>query len=291
MYNFKRDAKVYFYVNGILYPVDVYPDVSISQTFNEDSHNRKTLHRQLDLHKAASITEANPANFSFTVPIKVSETIEPNMSIFEADYASGTIEPIDIFVTFTNKKFKLNKAVVESMVYNISMSELLTISVSGTASKLEEVLTLPAVPAVANLDPYVMVRGVKAEINSTVIPSVAAVSIETNNSITWTDNSTLHKSLASQVSYRDNYVLTERRLSGSITEFLLDEAAPTSEYSSAASIAISVYSEVGQSLPLMTFQLPVAVYTRRLSLDDLLTRVYDFRLTDNTVSIIPTLRS
>lgn len=290
MYNFKRDAKIYFYIDGILYPVDVYPDLSFSQTYKEDSYNKKTLHNQLNLNKGATITESNPANFSFTIPIKFDNAVEPIMALFEADYVTGTIEPIDIYITLTNKKFKLTKAVIETMTFNIVRTEVLTVSVSGTASTLTEVGALPVTPYTANTDPYIRVSGVEVTLNGTAMTSVAAVNVEINNSIDWTANTTLHKSLAGQLSTRDQYVLQERRVSGSVTEFLIDTSTGQ-DYSTTASLAIKVYSKIGQNPPMMTFNLSEAVYTRRLNVDELLTRVYDFRLTNNDVTIIPNLRS
>lgn len=290
MYNFKRDAKIYFYIDGVLYPVDVYPDLSFSQTYKEDSYNKKTLHNQLNLNKGATIAESNPANFSFTIPIKFDNAVEPIMALFEADYVTGTIEPIDIYITLTNKKFKLTKAVIETMTFNIVRTEVLTVSVSGTASTLTEVGALPVTPYTINTDPYIRVSGVEVTLNGTTMTSVAAVNVEINNSIDWTANTTLHKSLAGQLSTRDQYVLQERRVSGSVTEFLIDTSTGQ-DYSTTASLAIKVYSEIGQNPPMMTFNLSEAVYTRRLNVDELLTRVYDFRLTNNDVTIIPNLRS
>lgn len=290
MYNFKRDAKIYFYIDGILYPVDVYPDLSFSQTYKEDSYNKKTLHNQLNLNKGATIVESNPANFSFTIPIKFDNAVEPIMALFEADYVTGTIEPIDIYITLTNKKFKLTKSVIETMTFNIVRTEVLTVSVSGTASTLTEVGALPVTPYTVNTDPYIRVSGVEVTLNGTAMTSVAAVNVEINNSIDWTANTTLHKSLAGQLSTRDQYVLQERRVSGSVTEFLIDTSTGQ-DYSTTASLAIKVYSKIGQNPPMMTFNLSEAVYTRRLNVDELLTRVYDFRLTNNDVTIIPNLRS
>lgn len=290
MYNFKRDAKVYFHVDGVLYPVDVYPDLSFSQTYKEDSYNRKTLHNQLALNKGATIVEANVANFSFTIPIKFDNSVLPLSSLFEPDYATGTIEPMDIYVELTNKKFKLTKAAIETTTFNITKTEVLTASVSGTASLLSEVVSLPTTPTTPNTDPYTIVRGVKVQVNSVTIPSVAAISLEINNSIEWSGNTTLHKSLSGELSYKDKYVLQERRVSGSVTEFLLDSSSGT-DYSTTASIIVEILSSVGQSPPMLTFTLPETVYTRRVNMDELVTRVYDFRLTNNNVVIIPTLRS
>lgn len=289
MYNFRKDAKVYIYTDNILYPIDIYPDLSFSQTFSENSHAKKTLHNQLALNHGATISEANVANFSYTVPIKFATDIEPIMNLFEADYVTGTIESVTMYVSFTDVIFKLEKAVIETLTYNIDRASIFTVSVAGSFSKLVPVSALPAVPTEANTDPYTIVRGLEVLLNGTALPSIAAINLEVANSIEWTKNSTLHKSLANELAYKDSYVLQERRVTGSVTEFLLDTSAV--DYSTTSSLVIKLYSEVGQSPPFMTFNLPEVVYTSRVNIDEFLTRVYDFRLISNTISILPQLRS
>lgn len=289
MYNFRKNAKVYIYTDNILYPIDIYSDLSFSQTFNESSNARKTLHNQLDLNHGATISEANVGNFNYTVPIKFATDIEPIMDLFDADYTTGTIEPVTMYVSFTDVIFKLEKAVIETLTYNIDRASIFTVSVSGSFSKLVPVSALPVVPTEANTDPYTIVRGIEVLLNGTALPSIAAINIEVANSIEWTKNSTLHKSLANELAYKDSYVLQERRVTGSVTEFLLDTSAV--DYSTTSSLVIKLYSEVGQSPPFMTFNLPEVVYTSRVNIDELLTRVYDFRLTSNNVLILPQLRS
>jgi len=291
MYNFKKDGRLYFYIDSTLYPVDVYPDINFSQTFNEQSYNKKTLHNQLALNQGATIVEANPANFSFTIPIKYAAEMDPITSVFEPDYITGTIAPIDIYVEFTNKIYKLATSVIENITFNVDTKAVFTASISGTASILEEVSSLPTTPEISNTDPYTVIRGVEVVVDGNVLSSIAAVNIEVNNSIEWTKNSTVHKSLAAQVSYKDTYVLTERRISGSVTEFILDDSISIPDYSTSVPIVIKLYTEANQNPPFLTFNLSESVYTRRFNVEELLTRVYDFRLTDNTVTIIPTIRS
>jgi hypothetical protein len=289
VYNFRKDAKVYIYMGDILYPIDIYPDLTFSQTFNENSHAKKTLHNQLALNHGATIVEANVANFSFTMPIKLVTDIEPILSILESDYSTGTIESSTMYASFTDVIFKLNNAVVETLTYNIDRASTLTVSVSGTFSLLEPVASLPATPEPVNPALCTIVKGIEVILNGATLPSIAAINLEISNSIEWTNNSTLHKSLANQLSYKDSYVLQERRVTGSITEFLLDTSGV--DYSTTSSLVIKLYSEIGQDPPFMTFNLPEVVYTRRTNIDELLTRVYDFRLTSNNVLILPELRS
>ena len=192
------------------------------------------------------IVEANTANFSFTTPIKYHNNILVDGLLFGVDYATGNIEPINLYVVTTNKIFKLKTCVLEELTLNIERAGVFTISVSGTSERLEEVSALPRVPESQNTDPYTIIRCVKVKINNTVLDSIAAISIDIANGIEWTRNTTLHSSLNNEVSFKRNYVLTERRISGSVTEFLLD-SGPLPEYSTTSSMTIELASEIGET--------------------------------------------
>lgn len=290
MYNFRKDAKVYIEFDGSLYQIDVYPDLSFSQTFSENSYRKKTLHNQLALNTGATIVEANVANFSFTTPVKFDPSTTV-LDLFEVDYLSGNIEPINIYVEFTNKSYKIEKCAIESLVYNIARQDMFTLSVSGSASKIIEDATIPIENLIVpNTDPYVIIRCVDIEVDGRVLSSIAAINIEVNNSIEWTQNTTINSTLKDGMTYKENYVLTERRVSGSITEFVIDESYGQ-DFNTAGSIVIKLSSEIGQDPPFLTFTLPEAVYTRRTNIDELLTRVYDFRLLSNDLQLIPIVRS
>lgn len=290
MYNFKKDIKVYVEYDGYILPIDVYPDISFSQTFNENDYNKKTLHEPLNLNRGATIVEANTANFSFTVPIRYDNTVLVDELLFGVDYASGNIEPVNIYIETTNKKFKLSTCAFERFTLNIEKAAVFTISVSGTAATLEEISSLPIVPEIRNTDPYTIIRSVKVAMNGTTLDSIAAINIDIANEIEWTRNTTIHASLNNQLSYKRDYVLSQRRISGSVTEFLLDTSGGLPEYSTATSMTIELASQIGENPPFITFNLPQVVYTRRLNVDEILTRVYDFRLTDNSVSVIPSIQ-
>jgi hypothetical protein len=289
MYNFKKDIQVYVEYGGDIIPIDVYPDITFSQTFNENDHNKKTLHEPLNLNKGATIVEANTANFSFTTPVRYGSGISIDWLLSSMSYSTGTIEPINIYIETTNKKFKIDTCVLEQLTWNIERAGIFTVSVSGTAVLIEEIAAVPTPIELPNTESHVILRCVKVNVNGTVLDSVASLNIDITNEIEWTRNTTLHASLNNEVSYKRDYVLTGRRISGSVTEFLLDTGT-LPEYSTNSSMLIELASEVGETPPFLSFNLPQVVYTRRLNVDEVFTRVYDFRLTDNTVSVIPSVQ-
>jgi len=290
MYNFKKEIKVYISSDNSLYPLDVYPDITFSQTYVESDYGKKTLHNQLALYRGGNISEANPANFSFTVPIKNSADLTVISDSFAADYITGNIESFDLYIQLSNDFYKITKAVIQNTVFNIERTAILTASISGTAANIDQIAALPSTPKARPSDPYVIIRGMEVAVNGTVLDSIASVHIEVDNSITWIPNNTVNAAVAGQVTYRTSYVTSERRISGSITQFLTSANKTVGwDYSTTHQISIKIYSDVTLT-PFIIFNLPETIYTRRLNIDDLVTRVYDFRLTSGNIAVIPNVK-
>ena len=111
-YNFKKKVKFYVVVGGLKYLVDIYPDVSFSQTFKEGSRKVKTLHTQTNMFDEAIITEASPANFAFTMPLFTTLENKPILALlldYNTNSSDVTLKTADIYAsfknTFTNRLF------------------------------------------------------------------------------------------------------------------------------------------------------------------------------------------
>ena len=76
-YSFLRESKLYIVHGGTKYRIYTTSAIAINQTFAEDSYSVKTLHDQSKMFEGTSITKANPASFSFNVPL----TLEKDESI------------------------------------------------------------------------------------------------------------------------------------------------------------------------------------------------------------------
>lgn len=285
-YNFKKEVKVYAYSAGTLYRLDVYSDISLSQTFKESDYERKTLHTPLDLYRGGVIEQANPANFSVTIPLRSTTESSFLYSLMAPDYTSGNIPSFDLYVELSSTIYKLETAVVENVVYNLEKDKVLTISISGTGAKLTQGNTLPATPVSLNTN-YLSIAGVEATVDDQILSSIAAVHLEIDNSITWLPCTTVHAAVAGEVVYPTQYVLTERRVSGSITQFLTDDNINSGYDYGTYPISVDIYTDLNIGGPILTFDLPETIFTRRVSMEDLVTRVYDFRLTSNEVFVYP----
>lgn len=289
MHNFKKNAKLYIVENGNKHLLEVYSDISASQTFDELSNARKTLHAPLDLNSGASITRANPANFSFTAPLLILNkgTASPILLTLANEYSTGNLNNFDLYFELENVTYKIERSVIDSVTFNIEREAIMTLSISGTGSRFSTYST-PATPQVipgtlvtyATKD-YVVIRRTSIVLGGQQLDSIAALNLEMNNEVSWPSYNTLHSSLANNIAYPSTYVLSGRSTTGSITEFITSEnVGYLYDTSTTASLVILIYSD-SDNYPIISVNLPSTVFTRRVSFDDLINRVYDFRLDSN----------
>lgn len=301
-YTFKRNCKVYLVttVNGSLkkYKLDVYPDISFSQTFDEQANNVKTLHDQDAMFEDAVITKANPANFSFTILLKNSADHETvgNVLTFKNPNRDGSVEALyssDLYIDTGVDIFKLTKSVFERATYQIQKEALVTVSVSGTASQLSRFgptgTTIPGTlssttATVAGIIP----RTTDVTLGGTNLPNVGAISLELVNEVEWLNYDTLHKSLnvtgPADSMFPEAFVVSKKSLSGSIQQYLTDANITTfSDWSTGSALTI----KVGDLGPVWYFivTMPSVVFTKRLDTQDLFMQIYDFRMKSNPADL------
>ena len=110
VYNFRRESSVFIVHGGSRYAINTTPEVSISQTFAEDSYTVKTLHDQTKMFDGTTITKANPANFSFGIYLteEKDETIVKSL-LTEYDTSSGEqlVKTFDLYIISTESAFKI----------------------------------------------------------------------------------------------------------------------------------------------------------------------------------------
>ena len=285
MFNFKKNSKVFLVQNGLRYRVEVYPDLSASQTFDEQGYKRKTLHNQVDLHDHAVVVKANVANFSMTVPVFDQASMQKELELSSL-YTDGQAPSFDLYIESDNTIYKLEKCVFETTTYNLARNEVLTASLSGSASKL--IKFTGALPGTLQATPtrqYVRITQLSCKISTTTLSGIINANIEVANNIEWTKNDTVHESVTGTISYPQNYVLSGREVKGSFTHYLTTEnETQLSDYSTILPIELAVNSN------LLVFNLPSVVFTRRQEFGDLFTRTYDFRLNTNTSVVKPTYK-
>lgn len=303
MYNFKKNAKLYIVeLNAAGNPtnqhsIEIYSDITASQTLDEQSAGRKTLHNPTYLHDYAIVNSANAANFSFTTPV-LNITTVPIVLTLAREYSTGTITNFDMYIQSDNVIYKITKCVIESTAFNLDMKSVLTMSVSGTASKISKygnvgAVTIPGTvftPTYGAGNKYATIDTMRVTVGGTVLDSIAAIHMDLKNDIRWYDETTLQESLAGNtIRYYTAYVLQKRTFSGSITQFITsDNVDSLTDSSMTAAVNIEIYEQsYSSATPILQFNLPSTVFTRRLNFEELINRVYDFRLNSNSTIVKP----
>lgn len=281
MYNFKRNSKLYLVYEGLKYQLEIYPDLSLSQTFSEQGVPRKTLHAQADLHEHAVITKANVANFSFTVPFFDQNALQKELEL-STSYTNGVTPYFDLYVESDNIIYKLEKAVFETTTFNLSRDAPITVSLSGSGSKISKVTSIPGTLQSTPTREYTRVSTLSTIVNTTTLTSVININIEVVNNVSWTKNDTINQSLVNNTIYPTSFVLSGREVRGSVAHFITeDNNDELEDFSTQGELEISVNTD------LLSFALPSMVFTRRDDLNDLITRTYDFRLNTNSTEVKP----
>lgn len=281
MYNFKKNSKIYLVQNGLKYQLEIYPDFSASQTFDEQGYKRKTLHDQTALHEHAVIVKASPANFSFTVPFFNQATIQKELEI-STSYTNGEAPNFDLYIESDNIMYQIEKAVFSTTTFNIARDAIITVTLAGTGSKITKVASIPGTLQTAPSRTYTKVDTMIVQVGGITFSAVMGVNIEIDNDINWTKNDTINAAVANTIVYPANYVLSGRQVKGSVTHFITTENSDDLvDQSTNTSLSISINPN------LLLFTLPSVVFTRRAEFNDLISRTYDFRLNTNSSVVKP----
>lgn len=289
VYNFKKEAKFYIVYGGLKYVLDVYPDVTWSQTFSETAIKVKTLHEQTRMFDDAVITKANPANFNFTIPLMQEDDLKIVMNLlldFDPNNVEAALKTADFYVELNSEIYKLEKAVFESGVFLIVRDKYLSLNISGSAKKLTKFTgVIPGtLQARSSTYTYIIPTANEVTINGIVQPTISSISLEVRNDIQWVDFETLHSSLnvtsASDTMYPEDFVVQGKTLSGTIQQYTTDETS-ASAFSWANGVPMRIRVGSSSSNWILDINIPSAVYTNRVDSQEVLMQGYDFRMTSS----------
>ncbi len=270
-YNFKKNCKVYIVRGVSRYQLDVYPDLSFSQTFDEKEQNVKTLHDQSAMFSDAVVNKANPANFNFTVMLGKGQDFR-----VLADWTTLNLM-YDIYIDTGPKIFKITGSVIERATFNITA--LATVSISGSAIKLQEVSSLPVTVSVTRAYDQTIINSLQVMFGTQELKGISSLSFEYVNNIEWLEYDTIHKSLyvtnVSDTQYPETFVVSGRVLSGTIQQYLTEEALP-SGWTTDTQVRISIGDYFG-------INLVSAVTTINTAPEDAFLQTITFRLNSNAV--------
>lgn len=296
-YNFKRNCKVYLVQGSKRYKIDVYPDLSFSQTFDEKAVPVKTLHDQNAMFENAVINKANPADFTFTVMLPKENDFTVLGDWLTKAGLSETLATYDIYVDTGVDIFKIRRCVAERATIQIVRDRIVTVSISGTGSQLTRFgisgTTIPGTLQTRDVSPTgIIIRRLAIDLAGANLPSIASVTVELSNEVQWVEYTNLHQSLyvtsASDSQYPEVFVVSKKVLSGTIVQYVTDVSRDNLQtWSTSSSLRI----RVGDSFTYyLDIDIPAVVYTNRLQVDEAFTQGYDFRMVSNPSSVSDVLK-
>ncbi len=295
-YSFLRESKLYIEYSGAKYRIYTSSAISFNQTFAEDSYPVKTLHDQSKMFEGSIINKANPASFSFEVPL----TIEKDESIIldlaldlvataDSDIEDQQLKSFDMYVQTGSSTFKLESAVITSASIDFVPQNPITLRVEGEGIKLtrvgDESFNLGTIQSESSTRTPLLVYPT-ISVDSLNMNNILSANLSIQNSIEWTPYETLTASLAvtnsSNAMFPSKYTLGNRIVSGEIRQYQTDNnVTQFDDFSTSANLAITAKNVSGNA---NFFEVTInpAIYTARMQPEEVYTQSYDFRSIENT---------
>lgn len=296
VYNFKRDVLVYIIRGGLQYRIDV-TDISINQTFTENSYNVKTLHEQHKQFEGSVINKANPANFTFNLPLI---TDGDHNILFELllDYddtsTSTTLKTFDLYAVTPTTSLKISNCAITNGSINIEKGIVFDLDITGQGSRLDvdTFSSVPGTPQTYTASPsYIICQKLQITSSEFTSPdSLISASVEVQNNIVWTPYTTVNGAQtaidADTSMYPSSFTLSKRILSGSYKYYLTDDGiADAQEWDSARDLRIEAGQSVGASIIGIDVNIPSVTVTHRIETGAAFLKNCDWRMVSNPTDL------
>ena len=293
-YNFLRESSVHIVHGGSRYQLKTTPNVTVSQTFSEEAYEVKTLHDQSKMFKGAKVTTANPADFTFEVHLtsEKDESIVLNLlTDYDTSQTDKVLKTFDLYLVSSKTTFKMEGCIMTEGNFELGLGSVVTLAVSGQGQKLSRVgdqnFSLPGslVAASSTRTPHLAILDV--ELDGTDVANLISSTLSVQNNIEWTPYEDVHSSLnvtnATNTMYPKKHTISERIVSGSISQYLTDNSDTVAELltweESGTNVRVKSLKPDGSVL--LDANLDSCLFTNRLDIGDVLTASYDFRLVSN----------
>ena len=294
-YSFLRESKLYIVYGGNKYRIYTNTALNFSQSFAEDSYPVKTLHDQSKMFEGSTITKANPAQFSFTVPLTVEkdesivmDLITDLVATSESDIEHQQLKSFNMFIQTGSSTFKVENCIVTSGNFSFNPREQFTVAVEGQGTKLtrvgDESFNLGTIQSESSTRTPLQTFPV-VTVDSLDMSSIIGVTLQIQNNINWTPYETLQESLAvtssSNAMFPSAYTVDERIVSGAIRQYRTDNnITQFDDFSTNSNITIAAKNLSGSTY--WQIQINPAMYTARVNVAETYTQSYDFRSLDST---------
>ena len=278
---FFRDIDVYMHYDSSYYKLHVM-DISFNQTFKQRGSKQKTLHDTAALIEASEINEANPAKFDMQI-LMLDESSRYQHKPLELllTNSGDTLQTFDLYVDpstasdSSRKMYKLSTCVLESGAFEISRQEALTISFSGSASKMERInYSSFSIGSYDSTPAYSFPRATTVTIDSTVLENVIGLTLEVQNNNTV--QSSLSATSATNSTYPTSFVLTGREVAGNITTYIGSQVSDIQTWKE--NIAISIKTGLASDNYQLQAALTPCSFTNRVNPSEVFSQAYDFRM-------------
>ena len=300
-YSFLRESKLYIVYGGNKYRIYTSTAISLDQTFAEESYSVKTLHDQSKMFEGSTITKANPASFSFDVPL----TIEKDESIMialatevstsqQSGITTQQLKSFDIYIQTGSSTFKLENAIITGATFDFVQENQFTLRLEGQGTKLtregNESASIPgsAQSESATRTPLLVYPVISAD--SLDMSSIISANLQIQNEISWTPYETINDSLSvtssSNAIFPTTYTLGNRIISGEIRQYQTDNnVTQFDDFSTSTDLTIKAVQvgKASNATPFFQIQLDPVMYTARMQPEEVYSQSYDFRSLDNTL--------
>ena len=313
-YSFLRESKLYIVYGGNKYRIYTTSAIAFNQTFAEDSYSVKTLHDQSKMFEDSNITKANPAAFSFEVPLTLE--IDDNGKHWESividllsDVTDEQLKSFKIYVQTGSSTFKLESAIITNGSFDFIRDNQFIVRLEGQGTRLTKVgdgaFDIDNAESISSNAPFTIDESPAEEFttrtplmvypvitaDSLNMDNIISVNLQIQNNITWTPFETLHKSLSvannnvETIMFPATYTLENRTASGEIRQYQKDtNITQFDDFSTSTNLTIKAIQtgKATNATPFFQIQLNPVKYTARMDPAEVYTQSYDYRSLDNT---------
>tara|TARA_X000001382_G_scaffold717_1_gene903 strand:+ start:140 stop:907 length:768 start_codon:yes stop_codon:yes gene_type:complete len=247
------------------------------------------------MFEGATITKANPADFSFNVPLTVEKDESPVVDLL-SELNSGQLTSFDMYVETGSAVFKLTNAVITSGSFDINPRNQFTLQLQGEGTKLERVgdesYSIPGNLANESATRTPLLVYPVVSIDSLDMNNIISTTLTIENEVDWTAYSTLQKSLnvtnASNIMRPSNYTVNNRTISGAVRQYQTDNnITQFDDFSTTSNITIKAIrvGDAANATPFLQLNLNPATFTARMETGETFAQSYDFRNLDNSTTV------
>ena len=210
---------------------------------------------------------------------------------YDTSQTDKVLKTFDLYLVSSKTTFKMEGCIMTEGNFELGLGSVVTLAVSGQGQKLSRVgdqnFSLPGslVAASSTRTPHLAILDV--ELDGTDVANLISSTLSVQNNIEWTPYEDVHSSLnvtnATNTMYPKKHTISERIVSGSISQYLTDNSDTVAELltweESGTNVRVKSLKPDGSVL--LDANLDSCLFTNRLDIGDVLTASYDFRLVSN----------